>query len=91
MSNDITDLRNHLFESIKAVKAGTLDLDKARMINDLSQTIVATAKVEVDYIRATGEGESGFLPKLGAQPKLPNTPPGNGIGSAVQQLTQGKG
>lgn len=83
----IADLRETLFDTIEAVRSGKLDLDKARAINDLGKTIVETAKVEVTYIEVMGEGESAFLPpKTGRQPALPNTPPGNGIGSVVQQL-----
>jgi hypothetical protein len=83
----ITDLRESLFQALEGVRSGTLDLDKARAINDISKTIVETAKVEVAYINVVGEGESSFLPKQKRQPTLPSTPPGNGIGSAVQQLT----
>lgn len=85
----IEDLRETLFSTLEAVKAGTLDVEKAKVINEVSKTIVDTAKVEVDYIRVVGEGQSTFLPPVGKQPQLPSTPPGNGIGSAVQQLTQG--
>ena len=52
---DITALRSHLFEALRAVRAGTLDLDKARAINDLGKTIIDTGKLEVDHIRATGD------------------------------------
>lgn len=63
---NINDLREVLFASIEAVKAGTLDLDKARAINDLCQTVVNTAKVEVDYARQTGAtGSGGFIPMDG--------------------------
>lgn len=51
---NIAALRGHLFEAIRAVRAGTLDLDKARAINELSRTIVETGKLEVDHARATG-------------------------------------
>lgn len=61
MSNDITQLRRHLFDAIAGVRTGTLDLDKARAINELGKTLTDTARVEVDYLRATGGGESSFL------------------------------
>jgi hypothetical protein len=82
----IADLRETLFQALADVRSGKLDLDKARAINDISKTIVETAKVEVAYINVVGEGESSFLPQQNTQPKLPATPPGNGIGSVVQQL-----
>jgi len=61
MSHDLTALRQHLFAALQGVKDGTLELDKARAINDLGKTLVDTAKVEVDYLRATGGGESTFI------------------------------
>lgn len=61
MSNDITALREALFATLRGVKDGSIDLDKARAINELGKTITETAKVEVDYLRATGGGESSFI------------------------------
>lgn len=61
MSKSIEDLRETLFATLEAVKAGTIDLDKARQVNEVAKTIVATAKVEVDYLRVTGGGESSFI------------------------------
>lgn len=75
MSNDHTlaGLRAHLFEALQAVKAGSLELDQARAVNELAKTIVDTAKVEVDYLRTTGGGESAFIDTaVGAS----NLPPG---------------
>lgn len=61
MSKSITDLRDTLFATLQGVKDGSVDLDKARAINDVAKTIVDTAKVEVDYLRVTGGGESEFI------------------------------
>lgn len=73
MTKSISDLRETLFATLEAVKDGTLDLDKARQINEVAKTIVDTAKVEVDYLRVTGGGESEFLDgAVGAS----NLPPG---------------
>jgi hypothetical protein len=54
MKNKLSDLRNHLFESIEMLKNGEMEIDKAQAINGLAQTLVASAKVEVDYIRQVG-------------------------------------
>ena len=71
MSQDITALRAHLFAALQGVKDGTLDLDKARAINEIGKTITDTAKVEVDYLRATGGGESAFIDVAGGTNNLP--------------------
>lgn len=73
MSKSISDLRETLFATLEAVKSGELDLEKARQINEVAKTIVDTAKVEVDYLRVTGGGESEFISTaIGAD----NLPPG---------------
>lgn len=72
MSNkSIDDLRETLFATLEAVKAGTMDLDKARAVNEIGKTIIDTAKVEVDYLRVTGGGESGFLSSTIGSDNLP--------------------
>jgi hypothetical protein len=72
MSKTITDLREALFVALDAVKSGTMDLDKARAVNEIAKAIIDTAKVEVDYLRITGGGESAFIePALTADSNLP--------------------
>jgi hypothetical protein len=78
MSKTINDLRETLFATLEAVKAGQMDLDKARAVNEVAKTIVDTAKVEVDYLRATGGGESSFIDTAIGADNLPEGLP-NGI------------
>lgn len=66
---NIDDLRELLFETIEGVKSGKLDIDRAKMIGELSQVMVNTAKVEVQYAHATGGKGSEFLDK---RPELPS-------------------
>lgn len=73
MSKSIEDLREALFATLQGVKDGSIDIEKARAVNELGKTICETAKVEVDYIKASGGGESSFLSTaIGAD----NLPPG---------------
>ena len=74
MSNDsksIVDLRNTLFATLDAVRSGTMTLDTARTVNEIGKTIIDTAKVEVDFLRATGGGASTFIAPPEAPPALP--------------------
>lgn len=71
MSKSINDLRETLFATLEAVKNGSMDLDKARQVNEVAKTIVETAKVEVDYLRVTGGGESSFIDTAIGQDNLP--------------------
>lgn len=58
---NINDLRQQLFETIQDLKAGKIDVDKAKTIGLLGQVIVSSAKAEVDYMRVTGEEGTGFI------------------------------
>lgn len=87
-NNDISALRAKLFETLDAVRAGTIDLDKARTINEIGKTLVDSAKVEVDYLRATGGGESSFIDTaIGADNVTPALP--NGITGITRHRLQG--
>lgn len=85
MSKSLTDLRETLFATLEAVKTGALDLDKARTVNDLSKSIIETAKVEVDYLRVTGGGESSFIEAVGAD-NLPEQLPTGIVGITRHRL-----
>jgi hypothetical protein len=66
MKNKIEDLRNHLFETIEALKDEDkpMDLARARTIADVSRVLIDSAKVEVDFLKVTGGLRStGFLPE----------------------------
>lgn len=65
MKNKIEDLRNHLFETIERLKDEDhpLDLERARAIAEVAQVVINSAKVEVEFLKATGQAKStGFLP-----------------------------
>ncbi len=53
-NNDIVELRGHLFDTLRAVKAGTMDTDRARAINQVAAVIVDTARVEIEHTKAIG-------------------------------------
>jgi hypothetical protein len=72
MSQDLHALRAHLFAALEGVKAGSLALDQARAVNELAKTLVDTGKLEVQYLKTTGGGESKFIEPGQAEPeKLP--------------------
>jgi hypothetical protein len=60
--NKITDLRDHLFEVLERLKDGEIDIETAQTMADVSQVIINSAKIEVDFIKATGSNtDSGFI------------------------------
>lgn len=65
MSNDINELRGVLFDTLRDLrnKETSVDIERIGAINDIAQTIIQSAKVEVDHMRVTGAtSSSGFLP-----------------------------
>jgi len=64
--NKIEDLRNHLFATLEALQDEDkpMEVDRAKTIADVAQVIVNSAKIEVDFIRATGRSQgTGFIPE----------------------------
>lgn len=64
--NKIEDLRNHLFATLEALQddENPMEFERARTIADVAQVIVNSAKIEIEFIRATGRSEgTGFIPE----------------------------
>ena len=64
--NKIEDLRNHLFATLEALQdeKEPMELERAKAIADVAQVLVNSAKVEVDFIKATGRAAgTGFIPE----------------------------
>ena len=64
-NNKLSDLRDHIFMALERLADEGLtteqvaqEVDKAKAIAQLSSTIIASAKVEIDFINATGMIES---------------------------------
>lgn len=85
MSNDnsIKGLREIMFETLRGVKDGSIDPDKAEAINKTAQTIINSAKVEVEFFKATGQVAPSydFLQAEGKQTTISNTPTGTKVTS----------
>jgi hypothetical protein len=64
--NKIQDLRNHLFETIELLKDedSKMPIEKAKAIADVAQVIINSAKLEIDFIRATDKAD-GFYKSTG--------------------------
>jgi hypothetical protein len=62
--NDIRELRKHLFETIEALKDPKvpMEIERAKAVCAVARELVNSAKVEVEYLNATGAAiESEFL------------------------------
>jgi hypothetical protein len=75
VKNKIEDLRNHLFATLEALldKDKPLEIERAAAIAKTAQVIVNSAKVEVDYLRVTGDRSgTGFI-ALEDKSQIPGT------------------
>lgn len=79
MKNKMEDLRDHLFAALEALadKDNPMPIERAKAICDVGQTLINSAKVEVDFLKIAAERDdirriqSGFIqsrPELTALP-----------------------
>lgn len=69
-----------------------MDIERARTIASVAQVAVNSAKVEVDFMKATGAKGSGFIPDEARTPALPDNskaPAGSGILGVRQHRLKG--
>ena len=86
MSNDIQELRGILFDALRGLndKEQPLDIERARATADIAQTIINSARVEVEFIKAAGGKGSGFIPLSSTPaPGAGRTPFQNAIGNVT--------
>lgn len=57
MKNKMSDLRNHLFVTIESLldDDNPMELERARAVSDVAQTIINSAKAETDFIPLTDQ------------------------------------
>lgn len=73
----IDEVRNQLLATLADLRnrENPMDPDRARAVAQVAGVLVDTAKVEVDYIRATGAPRSDFIEvRDGMPPALPGVP-----------------
>lgn len=64
MSHTINDLREHLFATLEGLrnKETPMEIDRAKAVAEVAQTIINSAKVEVDHMRVAGHSAgTGFI------------------------------
>ena len=60
---NIAQVRQHLLDTLASLRSqdNPMDVDRARAVAQVAGVLVDTARVEVDYIKATGEEHSQFI------------------------------
>ena len=76
MSNNITAVRQHLLDTLADLRnrENPMEVDRARAVADVARVLVESAKVEVDYIKATAGNNTPFLDAPAPVPVTPATP-----------------
>ena len=85
--NDITAVRTVLFDTLRGLsdKNNPMDIERAIAIKDIAQTIINSAKVEVDTLKVIGGTGSGFIPTV-PPAKLPRGTSHPALGHTVHKL-----
>lgn len=91
MSNTIESLRDHLFQTLAALrdKETPMDLDRAKTVCAVSQQIIDSARVEVEFVKVSGGRGTGFIPDAATPAALPNGQ-GNGAKPGILGVTRHK-
>ena len=79
--NKLRDLRDHLFETIEALKDDEkpMEIERAKAISGVAQALIASAKVELQFLELTGqESQSEFLSPTKSDRLLPAARKPNG-------------
>ena len=68
----ITELRKHLMQTLASLRdrENPMEPDRARAVAQVASVLVDTAKVEVDYLKATHQDHSDFMSR-----QAPDAPP----------------
>jgi len=79
MKNKLSDLRDHLFAQLEAVREADDDnlakeVQRAQSVSDISRVLIESAKVEIDYFRHIG-GEHSASSFIEPKPALPPAKP----------------
>ena len=57
MAKNVTELRDVLLDTFEQLINGEIDHDKAKEITNMSGKIISSAKVQMDYNKATKSGK----------------------------------
>lgn len=73
-TDTIAELRSELFKTLRSLtdQAKPMEIERARAVSDVAQTIINTAKVEIEHLKIAGGKGTGFIP----DDKTPSLPAG---------------
>jgi hypothetical protein len=70
--NNIDELRRHLFATLEGLsdKDKPMEIERAKAIAEVAQTIINTAKVEVEHLKVAGGTGTGFMDRPGVTRRI---------------------
>lgn len=79
------DLRNHLFETLEALKDEDkpMEIQRAHAISHVARTIIESAKMEIQFLKATGADTDGEF--FGQQPVIERPAPVGMLGAGARR------
>jgi hypothetical protein len=89
VSNNISTVRQHLLDTLADLRnrENPMEVERARAVADVARVLVDSAKVEVDFIKASGATGSDFMLADEAREAAPSLP--NGITGIRQHRIKG--
>lgn len=87
---NIDALRDHLFATLAALRdpEKPMDIDRAKAVSDVAQTIINSAKVEVDFMRQTGQTASPRFLLPAGQPAVETSATPTGTKEIIGNVTR---
>ena len=61
MSKDINTVREALFDTLEKLKNKEIEIEQAKAIQEVSQTLLNSAKLELDFLKHTDKFQSNFF------------------------------
>lgn len=83
--NSIDDLREHLFATLRGLqdKDNPMDVDRARAVAHVAGVVIDSARVEVEYARATGSDVASKFLESGREQQ-----PGSDLPAGITGIRQ---
>jgi hypothetical protein len=78
MSNNISTVRQHLLDTLADLRnrENPMEIERAKAVAQVAGVLIDSAKVEVEFIKATNSEGSGFIPTEQGAEKPGALPPG---------------
>jgi len=86
----LTELRTHLMATLADLRnrEQPMDLDRARAVAKVAETLIDTARVEVEFLKLVGQEQSEFF-QPPAQAQIGNTPSPSGYTQGIVERRDG--